>query len=179
MTESTVGSPTTAATCSPRRSCLVRSIGTKPTFLAWRSRASFMSPIMITAAPRSWAEAGGPRDADGTGTGDIDRRARLDARGQGSVEAGRQDVRQHGEVHDLGQGLVLVRELEQIEVRIGHHDVAGLAADPAAHVDIAVGAARATGIDRQAHAGIRLPAGAAPSTGDVERHRYEIAHRDH
>src|SRR5258708_700561 len=31
--------------------------GDKPTFLAWLSRASFMSPIMITAAPRSWAEA--------------------------------------------------------------------------------------------------------------------------
>ena len=95
------------------------------------------------------------------------------------METGRQDVRQHGQVHDLGQRLVLVRELEQIEIGIGDHDVAGLPADPAAHVDIAIGAAGATGIDRQAHAGIRLPAGAAPPTSDVERHRDQIAQRDH
>jgi CheY-like chemotaxis protein len=39
--------------------------------------------------------------------------------------------------------------------------VAGLSADPVAHVHIALGATSATGIDRQAHAGIGLPAGAA------------------
>ena len=50
------------------------------------------------------------------------------------MEAGRQNVRQHGQVHDLGQGLVLVRKLEQVEIGVGDHDVAGLPADPAAHV---------------------------------------------
>jgi hypothetical protein len=75
-----------------------------------------------------------------------------------------------GQVHDLGHGLVLVRELEQVEIGIGDHDVAGLPADPATHVHIAIGATGATGIDRQANAGIRLPAGAASPTGDVERH---------
>ena len=79
----------------------------------------------------------------------------------------------------LDRASVLVRELEQVEIGIGDHDVAGLAADPAAHVHITIGAAGATGIDRQAHAGIRLPAAAASSTGDVERHRDQIAQRDH
>ena len=50
------------------------------------------------------------------------------------MEAGRQNVRQHGQVHDLGQGLVLVRKLEQVEIGVGDHDVAGLPADLAAHV---------------------------------------------
>ena len=156
---------------------MVRSIGTKPTFLAWQ-------PRLVHVADHDHGRTqelggGGCREAYGTGAGDVDRRTRLDARIQGAMKAGRQNVRQHGQVHDLGQGLVLVRELEQVEVGIGDHDVAGLSADPAAHVDIAVGAAGATGIDRQANAGVRLPAGAASSTGDVERHRDKIAQLDH
>jgi response regulator RpfG family c-di-GMP phosphodiesterase len=39
--------------------------------------------------------------------------------------------------------------------------VPGLSAGPVAHVHIALGATSATGIDRQAHAGVGLPAGAA------------------
>jgi len=70
-------------------------------------------------------------------------------------------------------------KLEQVEVGIVNHDVEGLAAYPAAHVDVAVGAPRATRVDRQAHARVCFPAGAAPSTGDVERHRNEISQIEH
>src|SRR5216684_4908039 len=39
IAQSTSGTPRTSSTNSPRRSCLVRSIGSKPTFLAWASRS--------------------------------------------------------------------------------------------------------------------------------------------
>src|SRR6201999_2319140 len=119
---------------------------------------------------------GGRREAYRAGACDVDRRARLDARTQSAVKAGRQDVRQHGQIHDLGHRLILVREFEQVEIGIGDHDVAGLSADP---VHIAISAIGATGIDRQAYAGIGLTAGATSSTNDVERHGDEIAQRDH
>src|ERR1700693_5219356 len=95
------------------------------------------------------------------------------------MEAGRQNVCQHGQIHYLGQSLVLVRELEQVEVSVGNHDVTGLSADPTAHVDIAIGATGATRIDRQADAGVCLTASTAPSTGDIERHRHKITQLHH
>jgi hypothetical protein len=42
-----------------------------------------------------------------------------------------------------------------------------------------IGATGATGIDRQAHAGIRLPTGATSPANDVKGHRDEIAQCDH
>jgi hypothetical protein len=131
-----------------------------------RNRFPLTLAILLVVAGGLVVSRGGSRESHGTGAGDVDRRARLDARSQGAVKGGRQDVGQHRQVHDLGQRLVLVRELEQVEVGIGDHDVAGLAADPTAHVDIAVGTARATGVDREAHAGVRLPA-----VGTVHRRR--------
>src|SRR5690606_15903137 len=67
-----------------------------------------------------------------------------------------------------------VGELQQVPVGIGHQDVLSLAADPAAHVDIAVGAARTVRVDVEADAGLALLAVAAPAAGDVERHRAEV-----
>jgi hypothetical protein len=66
------------------------------------------------------------REAYGTGASDEP--------GLTLAEAVRQNVG-----HDLGQSLVLVSELEQVEVSVGNHDVTGLSADPTAHVDIAIG----------------------------------------
>ena len=89
--------------------------------------------------------------------------------------AGGQDVGQAGQVADFFHGAVAVREFQQVEVGVRHHHKLGLAANPAAHVDIAVGTASAGGIDAQAHAGVLLLAGAAAATGHVERHRHDVA----
>src|SRR5206468_10688385 len=93
----------------------------------------------------------------------------------GAVEPGREDVRQHGQVEDLLHRLVLVGELEQVPVGVRHEHVLGLAADPAAHVDVAVRRARAVRVDVQADAGVARLAHAAPAAGDVEGNGYEVA----
>ena len=121
------------------------------------------------------ARRGGRRQTNRSGTGDIDGRAGADTGRHRAVEAGRQDIGQAGQVADLGHRLRLVRKAQQVEVRVRHHHVLGLAADPAAHVDVAVGAAGARGIHRQAHAGVLFLAGAAAPAGDVERDRDQVA----
>src|SRR5665809_171812 len=70
---------------------------------------------------------------------DVDGGSGTDARRVSPVKTGREDVRQHREVLDLGHRLVLVGELQEIEVGVRDHYVFGLAANPSAHVDIAVG----------------------------------------
>jgi len=91
------------------------------------------------------------------------------------VEPGREYVREHGQVADLRHRLVLVRELEQVPVGVGDHHVLGLAADPAAHVHVAIGGTRPLGVHIEADAGLSLLAVAAPAAGDVEGHRAEVA----
>jgi len=54
------------------------------------------------------------------------------------VKTGWEDVGKHGQIAYLGHRLIAVGELEQVEVGIRHHDVLGLPADPAAHVDVTV-----------------------------------------
>ena len=89
---------------------------------------------------------GGAGQPDRAGPGDVDGGAGGHPGGEGAVVAGREDVRQHGQVTDLGHGLVPVGELEQVPVGVGHGHVLGLAAQPAAHVDIAVGGAGLAGL---------------------------------
>jgi hypothetical protein len=72
-------------------------------------------------------------------------------------------------------GLLLVREFEQVEISIGHHDVVGLAADPAAHINVTVGPAGALAIDMETDAGFALTTGSATAASDIERNRDEIA----
>src|SRR5215212_4467931 len=117
----------------------------------------------------------GSRKAHRTRARYVDRRASPYARRVAAVVAGGEDVREHGEVQDLLHRLVAIGELEQVEVREGDHHVAGLPADPAAHVHVAVSRARASGIDVQAHAGLALLAVPAAPAGDVERHRADVA----
>ncbi len=64
------------------------------------------------------------------------------------------------------------------ETMVGHQHELRLAAHPAAHVDVAVGAAGPVGIDVEADPGLALLAVAAPAAGDVERHRDDVAHLD-
>ena len=91
------------------------------------------------------------------------------------MEACGQNVGQHRQVMNLFHGLSLVGKAQQVEVGVGHHDVLSLAADPAAEIHVAIGAARVLVVDGQADVGVPLAAGAATAAGDVERHRDEIA----
>ncbi len=92
-----------------------------------------------------------------------------------AVVAGREDVREHREVEDLLQGLVAVRELQELEVGVGHEHVLRLAAFPAAHVHVPVGGSGSCGVDVQADVGLALVAHATPPAGDVERHGADVA----
>ena len=122
--------------------------------------------------------AGRGGEPHGPGPGDVDRGADAHAGRDGAVEAGGEDVGEHRQVQDLLQRLVAVGELQQVPVRVRHQHVLGLAADPAAHVDVAVGAAGAVGVDVQADAGLALLAVAAAAAGDVEGHGDDVADLD-
>src|SRR5690606_22946742 len=91
------------------------------------------------------------------------------------VVPGGQDVRQHRQVEDLLHRLVAVGEDEAVPVRVRDQDVLRLPADPAAHVDVAVGAARPVGVDVETD--LRAPRLAVPAAtaGDVERDGDEVA----
>jgi hypothetical protein len=79
---------------------------------------------------------------------------------------------------NLFQGLVAIREPEQVPVSIGDQHVFGLAAHPAAHIHITIGAARAVRVDVQADARLALLAVPATAAGDVERYRDNVSHLD-
>src|SRR5690606_3879159 len=113
--------------------------------------------------------------ADRAGTGDVHGRAWADAGGHAAMEASRKNVREQGQVADILQCLVRVGEFQQVEVGIGDHHVFGLPADPAAHVDIAVGGAWARRVDVQANAGTALLAVAATTASNVEGHGNDVS----
>ncbi len=112
-------------------------------------------------------------------TGNIDGGANTDARLDRAVEAGRQNIREHGQVADLRHRPVAIREFQQVEVGIGDRHIFRLATDPAAHIHITVGAAGAGGVHRQADAGILRLAAAATAAGHVERHGNDVANLQH
>jgi len=91
------------------------------------------------------------------------------------MKAGRQDVRQHRQICNFGHSLRFVRELDQVEIRVRNEDKFSLAADPSAHVDIAIGSAGAPRIDVKTDSGFLFPAGAASSAGNVEGNRNQVA----
>ena len=136
-----------------------------------------MSPTMTHGGAQQMT-GGGAGQSDRTRAGNVNDRARTDARGDRAVIAGREDVGEQREVLDLRHRAIFVREFEQVEIGVGHHDVLRLAADPAAHIDIAVGRARTCRIDVQADAGLAFFAVAAAPAGDVERHGNQVADLD-
>ena len=113
--------------------------------------------------------------ADRACAGNVDGGSDTDAGVDCPVEAGGEDVGEHGEVLDLRHGLGLVGERDEVEVGVGDHDVLGLAADPSAHVDVAVGSAGATGVDVEADSGLLGAAGAAAAASDVEGDGDEVS----
>src|SRR6202044_1189553 len=88
------------------------------------------------------------------------------------------DIGKRGQIPDLGQGLIAVGEFQQVPVRIRNHDVVGLAAYPAAHINISVGGTGPIRVYVQADSGLALLAVAAAAAGDVERHAADVAYLD-
>src|ERR1700752_4810485 len=157
---STTGSPRISAICSPSLSCFEISTVSKPTFFACASLSAWRSPMMITAAPKicALAAAASP-PAPAPRPGKPPRAPPPHPRRYRAVEAGRQDVRQHGQVGDLLHSLFLVGKLQKVEIGIGHQHIIRLSTHPAAHIHIAVGSARLLLVHVQAHAGIAFAAG--------------------
>ena len=175
--QSTSGSPRICAIWSPTEASFETSTVSQPKLFACARRSGIRSPTMTTAAPSSCAPAAAARPT-GPRAGDINRRARSDTRRDAAVIAGREDIGKAGETRDLRHGLRLVRELQQVQVGVGNHDVFRLAADPAAHIDVAVSRARPRRIHVQADAGLAFLAVPAAAAGNVERHGAEIADFD-
>ena len=102
-------------------------------------------------------------------TRDIYNRTNPDAGFHRTVKAGRQDVRKHRQVADFFHRLLAIGELEQIEIGIGHHDIAGLPANPASHINISIGATGTRRVDRQANTCVLGFTATAATTSDIER----------
>lgn len=84
------------------------------------------------------------------------------------MKAGGQDIREQREIPDLRHRLILVRELQEVPVGVGDHEVLSLPALPATKVE-AVCPAINLRIDVHADVGVPLLAVAAAPAGDVER----------
>src|SRR5581483_9308114 len=80
-----------------------------------------------------------------------------------------------GEILDLRHGLIPIRELQRVEIGVRHHHVLGLAADPTAHVDVAVGCAGAIAVDVQTDTGLALFTVATATARDVEGDGDDVA----
>lgn len=129
---------------------------------------------MTAAAPsRKAAEAAAKPDR--ASAGDQHRRPRRNTGRHAAVIAGGENVTQAGQVAHCFARLIFVGKLQRVPVRIWHHHVLGLAADPTSHVDMAIGTAGAICVDIETHAGVTFLAIAAAPAGDIKRHGNEIA----
>jgi hypothetical protein len=88
------------------------------------------------------------------------------------VIAGREDV---GEQHEVRLELGAFRQLQAVEVGVGHAEPFRLATGVRAHGHVTVGAAREAGVHRQAEAGVPGEAVLAEAAGHVERHHDPVA----
>ena len=71
-----------------------------------------------------------------------------------------------------------VRKFQQVEVRVGDHDILRLPAHPAAHVYVTVSCAWPCGIHVQANARGAFLAVPASTAGDVKGHRNQVPNLD-
>src|SRR5882762_7804989 len=94
------------------------------------------------------------------------------------METGGYDVRKQRQIADLFHSASLFRQPQQVEISVRDHDVLGLPAHPAAHIDIAVSRARPSRIYMQTNAGFSIFAIPATPACDVEWNRDEVADFD-
>lgn len=121
---------------------------------------------------------GGGGEANRARAGDVGDGARADAGGDSAMETRGQNVGEESEVGDLLHGLFGVGEAEEVEVSVGDHDVFRLAANPTAHVDVAVGGTRTSRVHVEADAGVATLAGGATAASNVERDGADVAFVD-
>src|SRR5260370_16705263 len=86
----------------------------------------------------------------------------------------RQNVGEHGQVENLGEGLIFVWEFQQVEVGIGHHHKLGLPSDPTTHIHVTVSSPGPIPVHIQADSRFSFAAGAAAPTRDVEGNRNNV-----
>src|SRR5579859_1846235 len=94
------------------------------------------------------------------------------------MEAGGHDVGEQRQVLDFRHGAGFVGQAEQVEIGVRHHDVLGLSAHPAAHVNVSISSPGPGRVDVQTDARLALFAIAAAPTGDVERNRNQVTDFD-
>jgi hypothetical protein len=70
--------------------------------------------------------------------------------------------------------LLPVRQLEQVEIGIRHHDKLGLSSDPSSHVNVAVRSSRPGFVGIQANTGLAAFTISASAAGDIERHGNDV-----
>jgi hypothetical protein len=120
----------------------------------------------------------GAGQAHGSSASHVDGSARADASRDCAVVPRGENIRKQRQVADFRHSLGRVGEPEEVEIGVGDHHIFGLAADPAAHIHIAVGSAGPGRVHIQADASLALFAVAAAAAGNVEGHRHDIAHAD-
>ena len=120
------------------------------------------------------ARSRGAATAHGAGPRDVDSGPGLGASLHEAVEGSREDVREKRQIADLLHGLVTVRELQQLEVRIGNKKILGLSAVPAAQVE-AVGSGIGVRVAGLADLGTTVAAVTAAAASHVEGNRDQVA----
>src|SRR5699024_1730279 len=93
---------------------------------------------------------------------------------QCSMIACRENVRQHGQVEYFFHGPLFIREHEKLEICVRHHYILRLAADPAAHVHIAVCCTRPVRVYVRTDMRLLFTTHFTASTGNVERDGCDI-----
>ena len=79
------------------------------------------------------------------------------------------NVAEQGQILDLIHRPLFVRKFEKVEVGVRDHDVFCLAADPSAHINVAIGGSGTGLVDVQTNARMAFHAIAAAPARDVER----------
>src|SRR5260370_26026520 len=90
------------------------------------------------------------------------------------MKASRQNVGEHRQVENLGEGLIFVWEFQQVKVGIGHHHKLGLPSDPTTHIHVTVSSPGPIAVHVQADSRFSFASGAAASTRDVEGNRNNV-----
>jgi hypothetical protein len=117
----------------------------------------------------------GTSKTDRSGPGYIHGGASCHSSSVGTVIPSGEDVGQQSQISYLGHRLLFIRELEQIEIGVGDHDIVGLSTDPAPHVHVSVSATGATWVDVQTDSRLPLFTVSTSATRNIERSGCEVA----
>src|SRR5690606_14414472 len=95
-----------------------------------------------------------------------------------TMKSCRKNIGKKRQIFDFGHGLVTIRKLKQVEIRIGNHYILCLPAYPASHIHITIGSSCPSRVDVEANSSLSYFTVTAPPTSNVKRHRNQIAFFD-